>query len=66
MEAYNCAKTNSAVDTRIATAVRVAEYSSEVEETDVVVLVVVFSVFWHMGKLQSNGSVGINSSTIKT
>jgi|GEM_PF-6537836 len=45
MEAYNCAKTNSAVDTRIATAVRVAGYSSEVEEADVVVLVVVFSAW---------------------
>ncbi len=45
MEAYNCAKTNSTVDTRITTAVRVAGYSSEVEEADVVVLVVVFSAW---------------------
>jgi hypothetical protein len=57
---------SSAVDTRIATAVRVAGYSSEVEDTDAAVFIVVFSVLWHMGKLQSNGSVGINPSTIKT
>jgi len=45
IEAYSCARINSAVDTRIATAVRVAGYSSEVEEADVVVLVVVFSAW---------------------